>query len=436
MNDYTLSVGKIESNISFKEEEIRYVLYARKSTESDEMQALSIDSQVKEMLQIAEREKLKIVEILKESHSAKASDTRPIFKQILKGIEDNKYTGILTWAPDRLSRNAGDLGSLVDLMDQKKLINIQTYSQKFTNDPSQKFLLMILCSQAKLENDNKSINVKRGMKARVEMGLFPGRPPTGYLVSPNREEKCLAVIDEQRGNIVKEVFEKIAYQNLSARKVYNWLIDEKHFKPISNKNFSLGNYYLMLHNTFYYGIFEYPKDSGNWYKGKHEPLITKELFEIVQEKIKEKTLFSNYMYANKEFAFTRLLTCSVCGSGLTAEERIKTQKNGNVHKYIYYKCTKVRDRNCNFSSIREDNLIKKLHEIVDTVDINKIQIKEKITTEIKRFKLFQAKLLKTKNSDLFIKDIDIREYVKFILDNGTIEEKRDILGCFKEKINI
>jgi DNA invertase Pin-like site-specific DNA recombinase len=56
-------------------------------------------------------------------------------------------------------------------MDEKKLINIQTFGQTFSNSPNENFLLMILCSQAKLENDNKSINVKRGLRARVEMGL-------------------------------------------------------------------------------------------------------------------------------------------------------------------------------------------------------------------------------------------------------------------------
>ncbi len=427
------SVGKIENNITYTEEKVKYVLYARKSTESEELQVLSIDSQVNEMLQIAERENLHIVETLRESHSAKASGQRPVFLEIIKGINDGKYTGILTWAPDRLSRNAGDLGSLVDLMDQKKLINIQTYSQKFTNDPSQKFLLMILCSQAKLENDNKSINVKRGMKARCEMGLFPSKPPTGYLVSKNREEKCLSIIDEQRANIIREVFEKIAYNNQSARQVYNWLNDEKHFKTENNKKFSIGNYYLMLHNTFYYGVFEYPKDSGNWYKGKHKPIISKELFDIVQEKIKEQTLIKSG-YQDKEFAFTKLLTCSLCGSGITADEKYKKLSSGETKRYVYYKCTKVRDKDCKFGYISEENLIEILKGVTDTIDINKIQIKEKITTEIKRFKLFQAKLLKTKTNDLFIKDIDIREYVKFILENGSIKEKREILGCFKEKI--
>ena len=81
---------------------IKYCLYARKSTESEERQILSIDSQVKEMLQIAERENLHIVEIKRESHSAKTAGERPIFNELVNGIMTGKFNGILTWAPDRI----------------------------------------------------------------------------------------------------------------------------------------------------------------------------------------------------------------------------------------------------------------------------------------------------------------------------------------------
>ncbi|MDE1924937.1 MAG: recombinase family protein, partial [Patescibacteria group bacterium] len=143
-------------------EKIKYCLYARKSTEDDEHQALSIESQIREMGTLATREKLEVVEVRSEKHSAKAAGQRPVFQQLLTDIREGKFNGILTWAPDRLSRNGGDLGVLVDLMDQKSLVEIRTHTQKFTNNPNEKFLLMILGSQAKLENDNKSLNVKRG----------------------------------------------------------------------------------------------------------------------------------------------------------------------------------------------------------------------------------------------------------------------------------
>jgi len=137
---------------------VKYVLYARKSTESEERQVLSIDSQIKEMLQLADREGLEIVAMKRESHSAKETGQRPVFNEIVEELASWKYNGILTWAPDRISRNAGDLGKIVDLMDAGKLQEIRTYSQKFTNNPNEKFLLMILGSQAKLENDNRGMN--------------------------------------------------------------------------------------------------------------------------------------------------------------------------------------------------------------------------------------------------------------------------------------
>ena len=150
---------------------VRYCLYARKSSESEERQVLSIDSQIKEMLQLAEREGLEIVTMKRESHSAKETGQRPVFNEIVEEVIDGKYNGILTWAPDRISRNAGDLGRIVDLMDAGKLQMIRTFGQTFDNNPNEKFLLMILGSQAKLENDNRGINVKRGLRTRVEMGL-------------------------------------------------------------------------------------------------------------------------------------------------------------------------------------------------------------------------------------------------------------------------
>jgi DNA invertase Pin-like site-specific DNA recombinase len=209
--------------------------------------------------------KLNVIGVKRESHSAKESGQRPVFKELLEEIRKGIYDGILTWAPDRLSRNAGDLGSVVDLMDQHKLIHIQTYGQTFSNSPNEKFLLMILCSQAKLENDNKSINVKRGLRARVEMGLWPCRPPTGYTKFKRMDQKCESVLDPVRAPVIKQMFEKVAYEQWSGRKIYMWLRNEMSFKTETNKYLSLGNIYRIFENHFYYGRFEFPKNSGNWY---------------------------------------------------------------------------------------------------------------------------------------------------------------------------
>jgi site-specific DNA recombinase len=424
------NIGLIGNMAVIPVTKIKYVLYARKSTESEERQILSIESQVKEMLQLAEKEGLEVVDIRRESHSAKDSGQRPVFREILEDIRRERFNGILTWAPDRLSRNAGDLGSLVDLMDQKLLLQIRTFGQSFINSPNEKFLLMILCSQAKLENDNKSINVKRGLRTRCEMGLRPGQPPVGYLNERHMDRKCQAIIDPERGPIIKKMFEKVAYEKWSGRKIYNWLKFEINFKSVTgNKGLTLSNIYMILDNPFYYGVFEYPVKSGNFYTGKHTPLITKELFDQVQAQVKSQVIRSE----SKEFAFTKLMTCGLCGSGITADEKFKTQKNGNVHRYVYYGCCKSKDRNCKCEYINEIDLIKQFEELIEKISIDEIGIKEKIKTKVEEVKRFNDMILGTKTK-IVVADIDIKNYAKYILKEGKDLEKRELLGCLKSKI--
>ncbi len=424
------NVGLIGTMAVIPTTKIKYVLYSRKSTESEERQILSIDSQINEMLSLAEKESLEIVDIRRESHSAKESGQRPVFKEVLEDIRRGRYNGILTWAPDRLSRNAGDLGSLVDLMDQKKLIHIQTHGQTFSNSPNEKFLLMILCSQAKLENDNKSINVKRGLKTRVEMGLWPCPAPTGYQKEKRTDRKCETLIDSEQAPTIKKMFEKVAYDRWSGRKIYNWLKFDLNFRTsYGKKHLSLGNIYKILDNTFYYGVFEYPKNSGNWYTGKHEPIVTKELFDLVQKQIKSNIL----RVENKEFAFTKIMTCGLCGSGISADEKFKKLKDGGANRHVYYGCTKARDQNCKCGYINEEDLIEQLQKLVDHININEIAMKDKIKEEVERIKGFQKAMFDIKEK-IDVKDVDIRNYVKHILRTGKEAEKREIIGCFKSKI--
>lgn len=404
-----------------------------KSTEQDEKQALSIESQVKEMLQIAERENLEIVDIRREAHSAKDSGQRPVFKEILEDLRRERFNGIIVWHPDRLSRNAGDLGSLVDLMDQKSLVQIRTHGQTFTNTPSEKFLLMILCSQAKLENDNKSINVKRGLKTRVEMGLWPAPAPTGYLKEKRTDRKCECFIDPDRGHVIKQMFEKVGYEKWSGRKLYHWLKFDLNFKTAGgNKNLSLGNVYRILESPFYYGVFEYPLKSGNWYQGKHKALITKELYDEVQKQLKGNELKTRQ---EKEFAFTKLMKCGLCGSGICADEKYKKLKNGTINSHIYYGCTKVRDKNCNCGYIREDDLIEQFAKLIDGINLNEISIQERLRTEVSRFMKFQRSILGIKLK-IEVSDLDIRNYAKYLLREGSGTEKRELLGCINGRLEL
>lgn len=410
---------------------VKYCLYARKSTESEERQILSIDSQIKEMLQLAECEDLEVVTMKRESHSAKETGQRPVFNEIIEEIKQKKFNGILTWAPDRISRNAGDLGKIVDLMDSGQLHEIRTFGQRFTNSPSEKFLLMILGSQAKLENDNRGVNVKRGLRTRAEMGLWAGLAPLGYLNQKMMDKKCQVIIDPLRAPTIKKMFEKVAYESWSGMKLYNWLKFELNFYTRGNKPFTLSGIYRTLDNPFYYGVFERPKNSGNWYTGKHQPIITKELFDKAQDQLKRDKIVRE----NKEFAFTKLFTCGYCGSGISGEEKWKLLKNGTSVKYIYYGCTRARDRNCKNKYIREEELIEELIKIMDRVNINELGMRQRLEDEIKRFNRLQKLTSRgAQKPTIDENEVNIREYAKYVLLEGGASEKRELLGNLRSRI--
>jgi len=169
--------------------------------------------------------------------------------------------------------------------------------------------------------------------------------------------------------------------------------------------------------------------SGNKYQGKHKPIITKELYDAVQAQVKSQFVRSE----SKEFAFTKLMNCGLCGSGITADEKFKKLKGGDVRRHVYYGCTKVRDRNCKCGYINEVDLIKQFEELIDTIDIDEIGIKEKITEEVERFKKFQRSLL-SKTDKVIVDEIDIRNYAKYLLQEGKDTEKRELLSCLNSKI--
>jgi hypothetical protein len=318
-------------------------------------------------------------------------------------------------------------------MDQKALIEIRTFSQKFTNNPSEKFMLMILCSTAKLENDNKSENVKRGLRTRCEQGLRPSMAPTGYINEKRTDRPCEVIVDPERAPVVKKMFEKVAYEQWSGRKLYHWIHDEVKMKTRNGKKYSLSNIYQILNNTYYYGVFEYPEKSGSWYAGKYEPLITKELFDLVQEQL----VRSEINKENREFAFTKLISCGLCGSGITACEKFKKHRDGTTARYVYYGCTRAKDLNCKCGYITEPEIMDQIVSIISTLDINELGIRHKFKDEIARYNKFRRIALgKSREKDAEPEEFDAKSYAIYLLTEGSITEKRQVLGNLRSRLTL
>lgn len=412
-----------------KTPELKYCLYARKSSESDERQTMSIDAQLAEMRAMAENERLNVVAEKQESYSAKDSGKRPVYNEMLDGLDNEEFNAILTWAPDRLSRNAGDLGSVVDLMDQGKLLHIRTYSQTFTNNPNEKFLLMILCSQAKLENDNKSINVKRGIKAKCEMGWRPGVAPLGYINRAFGGVKDI-VPDPERADIITEVFRKAGQENWSGRRIKDWL-DKQNFTSRSGGAITLSQVLAILKNPFYYGEFQYPEaPEGKWYKGAHKPLISKELFNLVQ---KNRGVYKG-VWGSKQFAFRGLLKCGQCGADITAQEKFKKLKSGDFNRHVYYSCTRRVDPNCKEKYINETNLCILLQEFFEK-NHEDIHISNKLRSKIEKHYQITKTLLEHYSLEQSL-DIPFVEYSRYILVRGTEAERTVFAAGIKANLQL
>jgi site-specific DNA recombinase len=404
---------------------IRYCLYVRKSSEQDERQAMSIESQRREMKKVQESEELDVVKIIEESKSAKESFSRPGFTRLMEGVRDGEYEGVLTWAVDRLSRNAGDLGLLVDLMDQEKLKVVRTHDRTFLGEsPSEKFLLMLLGSQAKLENENRAENVKRGMRSACSQGRRPYGTPIGYKIIPGEaiQDHNRVVIDGEWAPFVQDVFNMVGERCLSVYQVWKKLGQCGQLTK-NGKPFSKSSLQHILAETFYYGDFEYPKKSGNWYKGKHEAIITKEIYDKVQENIaKRRPKQPRRKWGEVPFKFNRIFKCGECGSGINGIFR----QNRYNRLYLYYKCNKACSTiKCKQHHIRGQALVEQIGSIAKKIteaDIGKLNERQK--ESIDRY------------SRIMNESIHPYWLIKTELMNGDLQEKADALRSLKGKLLI
>jgi len=402
---------------------VKYCLYARKSSEDDERQALSIDSQIKEMAIQAQNEGLLVTDIRKESHSAKATGMRPVLNQLITDVRSGMFGGILSWAPDRLSRNAGDLGTIVDLMDNGYLREIRTHGQIFTNSPNDKFLLMILCSQAKLENDNRGINVKRGQRTKCELGFRPNFAPLGYLNDYYSGKGMKKVfVDKERAPIIKQIFEKSAYEGLSGRTICDWVQNETNLRTRNGKVLTVSMIYKILNNPYYAGLFTY---ANKWYKGSYEPIISRELFDAVQKKME---VAPKSKPGTRVFDFTKMLKCNHCGSGITAQEKVKN----SGARYIYYHCTKARDPKCTQVYVREEIIKDELIGLLEQTPIDIIKAGTSLGEKLEIFRQFSA--LQSDNSESNSDQLALSKFLGHIFKEGSRKEKRDLITCIKGQL--
>ena len=351
------------------EQKIKYGAYCRKSSESEDRQALSIDAQVDKAKEIAKNLGIRLPEanMLTESKSAKTTNGRPVFSQMLQLLEAGEINAIIAWHADRLSRNAIDSAILIDMMDRKKLVEIVTPGQTFRNTPMDKFMFMLACTQAKMENDKKGIDVTRGLEKKAKMGNFPGPAPFGY-VNDRYAEKGNKTIksDPERLPLIRKMMDLMLTGTYPPLKIREIATNEWGYRTPKGKKLGRSTIYRIFTNTFYYGMYEYPIGSGRWYKGNHETIITEEEYDKIQILLGRQ---GRPRPKTHIFDFTGMIRCADCGAAITAENKSKKLANGDINLYVYYHCTKRINPNCVQGSIEEKELKKQIVQVIDSLEI-------------------------------------------------------------------
>ena len=329
----------------------KFILYARKSTDVEDKQVRSIEDQIAELRAFAKQENISIAEILIEKQSAKIPG-RPIFNDMLDRIEKDEVNGILAWHPDRLARNSVDGGRLIFLLDTGKLAGLKLPTFWFEPTPQGKFMLNIAFGQSKYYVDSLSENTKRGLRQKVKRGEYPSVAPIGYI---NDVRTKSVVVDKKKARIIREAFELYAKGNSRLEDIANFLA-QRGILSRGGKRIHKTRATFILSNPFYTGLFRY---GGEIYEGKHEPIITKKLFDTAQEILKQRGK-SRHKQKNEPQAFCGLISCAECGMMITAEK----QKG-----HIYYRCTKKGKVRCSQPYTREEELDRQLSSLIQKVSL-------------------------------------------------------------------
>lgn len=372
---------------------LRYFLYARKSSESEDRQMASIEDQIKEVTKIADELGLTIVKVYSESKSAKAPG-RSVFNEMLLALEKGKADGILCWKLNRLARNPVDGGKISWMLQQNIIKHIQCYGRDYK--PSDNVLMMqVELGMANQFIKDLSIDIKRGIRQKAERGWYPASLlPIGYVHNKGDENKLTEIIpDNKTFPLIKKLWKLILTGNYSITDIHKKAksigIDET---ILSSKT----SFYNLFRKEFYCGYFYWKDESGikKRYKGKHKPMISEKEFQRVQKILDNNS--SDTRPKVYDYPYRGFIKCGECGCGITAERKkqaictkcktkfsclhkqecskcgtlISQMNNPTITDTTYYRCTKRKGR-CSQKFLRKEDLEYQIFEVLKNIALPK-----------------------------------------------------------------
>lgn len=303
---------------------MKYIIYNRKSTDEAGNQILSLETQKGITDNIAQNSQLDVIETIQEARSAKVSGNRPLFTAMLTRIRDGEAQGIIVAHVDRLSRNERELADITELFQSGLLKEIRTKDKIYNTLDDIYYIGLDLIGAAQFSR-KLAARVKEGNETKRQRGEYTNRAPLGYI---NKDKKIIP--DQHYAPYIKLAFDLYGTGDYSLLHLTKLLNDRGMRSRDGGNLIQKSTLRDVLTNPTYYGVI---RAVGKLYKGIHEPLIIKELFDRVQDILTGKRVMKQ---KNHSFPYRGFLICNICGCRYTAT--IKMRKT----EHIYYYCTNAK----------------------------------------------------------------------------------------------
>jgi len=336
----------------------RAILYIRVSTDEQADKGYSLQHQEERLRKYCELQGIEVIFLFKDDHSAKTF-IRPEFTKLLAFIRKNKNCAdlLLFTKWDRFSRNAGDAYGMINTLN-KLTVEPQAIEQPLDLAiPENKIMLAFYLAAPEVENDRRALNVIVGMRRAKKEGRWMATAPKGYKNITNSENKKV-IVPSADAKFIKEGFEEIAKGILCTDEVLR-MLRTKGF------NCSKNNFWTLIRNRVYSGkifIPAYKDEAEQTVQGKHEPIISEDLFNEVQDILNgRKKKFPTKQTRNADLPLRGFLMCPQCGKNLSG-----SASKGNGGKYFYYHC-----RGGCKERVRADIVNQELQNNLSTISANK-----------------------------------------------------------------
>ncbi len=336
---------------------MKTILFCRVSSRDQEETGYSLPAQEKLLNEYSTiKNDFEISKIFAISESADGKKQRKTFNEMLEYARKHDVKVIICEKVDRLTRSLRDAVLINEWLNEDSERQVHFVKENCILDKNsksnEKFIWNIKVSTSQYYIDNLSEEVKKGLKEKAEQGWYPSSHKRGYKTVGEAKHKTW-VIDtspESEALFIKKAFELYANNNYSPKQIRTVMFNEG-WKQKNGKPVPISTIYFTLNDIFYCGKFIWRKKI---FKGKHEPIISEELFERVSKKLKMK---NHSKYNKHDHLFRGIIFCEECGCSITAE----IQKG-----HTYYHCTHHRD--CSQKKhTREETIDEQIYDILDEI---------------------------------------------------------------------